>query len=81
MDVLLRRLLRAALRRGMADQNWTWFVIAGCALVLRRGMGDRGALVSSLKISPGEQVLITVRDRTTPAGEPAGAAVPAADED
>jgi hypothetical protein len=64
----------------MADQNWAWFVIAGCALILRRGLSDKGAVVSSLKIAPGEQVLISVRDRRTPAA--AAATAPAApDED
>jgi hypothetical protein len=52
----------------MADRNWAWFVIAGCALILRRALSDKGAVVSSLKIAPGEQVLISVSDRTTPIG-------------
>jgi hypothetical protein len=68
VDVLFRRLLRAALRRGMGDRNWAWFVIAGCVIVLRRTLSDKGGLVSSVKIAPGDQVLISVRDRSTPAG-------------
>jgi hypothetical protein len=66
MDTLLRRLLRTGLRRGLAG-NWAWFVAAACAFVLRRTLNDKGNLVTSLKIRPGEQVLISVRDRTTPA--------------
>jgi hypothetical protein len=64
MDTLLRRLLRSALRRGMADRNWAWFVIAASAFVLRRTLADKGGVVSSLTLVPGEQVLISVRDRT-----------------
>jgi hypothetical protein len=63
----------------MADQNWAWFVIAGCALILRRGLSDKGAVVSSFKIAPGEQVLISVRDRHTPVSASVTAAAP--DED
>jgi hypothetical protein len=68
VDALLRRLLRAALQRGLSGENWAWFVIAACALILRRALSDKGAVVSSLKISPGEQVLISVSDRHTPVG-------------
>jgi hypothetical protein len=63
MDPLLRRLLRSALRRGMADRNWAWFVIAASAFVLRRTLADKGGVVSSLTLVPGERVLISVRDR------------------
>ncbi len=65
MDALLRRLLRAAVRRGIAG-NWTWFAFAACAYVLRRALNDRGGVVSTLKVSPGEQVLISVRERGAP---------------
>ena len=68
MDALLRRLLRAAVRRGLAG-DWTWLVIAGCAFVLRRSLNDKGGVVSSLRISPGEQLLISVRDWDAPAFE------------
>ena len=66
MDALLRRLLRAAVRRGLAG-DWTWLVIAACAFILRRSLNDKGGVVSSLRISPGEQVLISVRDYDAPA--------------
>jgi hypothetical protein len=69
MDLFFRRLLRSAFRRGMADRNWAWFVIAGCVFVLRRTLSDDRGLVSSVKIAPGEQVLISVRDRSAPAGD------------
>ena len=62
MDVLLRRFLRAGVRRGLAG-NWYWFLLAGATFFLRRVLNARTGNVSSLTISPGEQVLITVRDR------------------
>jgi hypothetical protein len=66
VDALLRRLLRAAVRRGLAG-DWTWLVIAACAYILRRSLNDKGGVVSALRISPGEQVLISVRDYDAPA--------------
>jgi hypothetical protein len=62
MDVLLRRFLRAGVRRGLAG-NWYWFLLAGATFFLRRVLNERTGTVSSLTLSPGEQVLITVRDR------------------
>ena len=62
MDILLRRFLRAGIRRGVAG-NWYWFLLAGTTFLLRRVLNDRSGAVSTLKVSPGEQVLITVRDR------------------
>jgi hypothetical protein len=62
MDVLLRRFLRAGVRRGLAG-NWYWFLLAGATFFLRRVLNERTGTVSSLTISPGEQILITVRDR------------------
>ena len=62
MDVLLRRFLRAGVRRGLAG-NWYWFLLAGATFFLRRVLNDRSSVVSSVKVSPGEQLLITVRDR------------------
>ena len=62
MDVLLRRFLRAGVRRGLAG-NWYWFLLAGATFFLRRVLNERTGAVSSLTLSPGEQVLITVRDR------------------
>jgi hypothetical protein len=65
MDVLLRRFLRAGVRRGIAG-NWYWFLLAGATFFLRRVLNDRTSVVSTLSVSPGEQVLITVRDRNAP---------------
>jgi len=65
MDVLLRRFLRAGVRRGIAG-NWYWFLLAGATFILRRVLNDRTSVVSTLSVSPGEQVLITVRDRNAP---------------
>jgi len=69
VDTLLRRLARTAIRRGMAG-DWAWLAIAASTFVLRRALSaDRGSVVSSLKVSPGERVLITVRSHDEPTGE------------
>jgi hypothetical protein len=65
VDILLRRFLRAGVRRGIAG-NWYWFLLAGATFLLRRVLNDRTSAVSSVKVLPGEQLLITVRDRNTP---------------
>lgn len=61
MDVLLRRFLRAGVRRGLGG-NWYWFMLAAATWFLRRTLNDRSSDVSSVTIAPGEQVLISVRD-------------------
>jgi hypothetical protein len=76
MDVLLRRFLRAGVRRGLAG-NWYWFLLAGATFFLRRVLNERTGTVSSLTLSPGEQVLITVRDRNAELA-PVGNAQPVA---
>ena len=47
--------------------NWYWFLLAGSTFILRRVLNDRGGAVSTVKIAPGEQILISVRDAKTPA--------------
>jgi hypothetical protein len=64
VDVLLRRFLRAGIRRGVAG-NWYWFLLAGATFLLRRVLNDRSSVVSTLRVAPGEQVLISVRDRNS----------------
>jgi hypothetical protein len=66
VDVLLRRFLRAGVRRGLAG-NWYWFLLAGATFFLRRVLNDRTSVVSTVTVAPGEQVLITVRDRNAAA--------------
>ncbi len=68
MDILLRRFLRAGVRRGLAG-NWYWFLLAGATFFLRRVLNDRSSVVSSVTVKPGEQLLITVRDRDAVAAE------------
>jgi len=43
--------------------------ILACVVVLRRSLNDKGGVVSSLRISPGEHVLISVREHDAPAIE------------
>jgi hypothetical protein len=64
VDLFLRRFLRAGVRRGVAG-NWYWFLLAGATFFLRRVLNDRSSPVSRVTVSPGQQVLIAVRDRNT----------------
>jgi hypothetical protein len=64
VDLFLRRFLRAGVRRGVAG-NWYWFLLAGATFFLRRVLNDRSSPVSRVTVSPGEQLVITVRDRNT----------------
>lgn len=68
MDIVLRRFLRAGVRRGLAG-NWYWFMLAGATFFLRRVLNDRSSVVSSVKVAPGEQLLITVRDPKSSLGD------------
>ena len=61
MDIVLRRFLRAGVRRGLAG-NWYWFLLAGATFFLRRVLNDRSSVVSSVKVAPGERLIISVRD-------------------
>jgi hypothetical protein len=66
VDILLRRFLRAGVRRGLAG-NWYWFLLAGATFFLRRVLNERPGAVSRVTVAPGEQVLISVRDARAPA--------------
>jgi len=65
VDFLLRRFLRAGVRKGIGG-NWYWFFLAGATWFLRRVLNDRTSAVSRVTVAPGEQVLITVRDPKAP---------------
>jgi hypothetical protein len=65
VDILLRRLLRAAMRRGLAG-DWIWLAVAASAVLFRRALRPRDQLVHSLRIEPGEQILISVRGADDP---------------
>ena len=65
MDLLLRRF--CAPESAVAWRaTGTGSCSAGATFFLRRVLNDRSSPVSSVKVSPGEQLLITVRDRNTP---------------
>ena len=68
MDILLRRFLRAGVRRGLAG-NWYWFLLAGATFFPRRVLNERPGAVSTVTVTPGEQVLISVRDPHAPAAD------------
>ena len=64
MDVLLRRFLRAGVRRGLAG-NWYWFLLAGSTFIPPPGPERlHPATVSSVTArSRVSRCFITVRDR------------------
>jgi hypothetical protein len=68
MDILLRRFLRAGVRRGLAG-NWYWFLLAAATFFLRRVLNERPGAVSTVTVAPGERVLISVRDPHAPAAD------------
>ena len=61
MDSLLRALTRAAFRRGMSGQHWTWFVLAGAAFVLRRARRPDD-LATTIDLAPGDRYLLSLHD-------------------
>jgi|HubBroStandDraft_1064217.scaffolds.fasta_scaffold1341681_2 hypothetical protein len=73
MDYLLRRLLRAALRRGRQGEHWAWFVLAAGAYVLQRARRRQDPLVYSSRINPGDRLLVSIR---SPKGEAPDPAIP-----
>jgi hypothetical protein len=67
MDLLLRRIMRTAARRGMRGEHWAWFVIAAAAFALRRARRREDPLVYSQTVVPGDRLLLSVRSSE---GEP-----------
>lgn len=70
MDLLLRRLMRSAARRGMRGEHWAWFVIALAAFVLRRARRRDDPLVLSRRLAPGDRLLLSVRSPNSEPLEP-----------
>jgi hypothetical protein len=66
VDVVLRRLARSGLRRGLAGEHWAWLAIAGAAYVLRRAR-QRDDLVTAIDLQPGEGYLLSLQGPTDPA--------------
>jgi hypothetical protein len=52
-------------RKGLAG-NWYWFLLAAATFFLRRVLNDRTSVVSSVTVMPGEQLVISVRDKNAP---------------
>lgn len=69
MDLLLRRLVRSGLRRGLAGEHWAWLVLALAAFVFRRARRPGDETVVSLPIRPGERYLVSLRDPVDGGGE------------
>jgi hypothetical protein len=52
-------------RKGLAG-NWYWFLLAAATFFLRRVLNDRTSVVSTVTVLPGEQLVISVRDKNAP---------------
>jgi hypothetical protein len=71
MDYLLRRLMRAATRRGMRGEHWAWFALAAGAYVLQRARRKEPPVVFSQRVKAGDRLLVTLRSPgEAPAEEP-----------
>lgn len=71
MDYLLRRLVKAATRRGMSGEHWAWFALAAGAYLLQRTRRREPPVVFSRKVKPGERLLVSIRSpREAPLDEP-----------
>jgi hypothetical protein len=68
VDYLLRRLVKAATRRGMRGEHWAWFALAAGAYLLQRARRQDPPVVYSGKVHVGDRLLVSIRD---PRGEPA----------
>ena len=67
MDLLIRRLMRAAVQRAWLGDHWAWLLIALTTYLLRRARrSGAGSLVTSVPIHAGERLQITVRQPGTP---------------
>lgn len=71
MDYLLRRLIKAATRRGMRGEHWAWFALAAGAYLLQRARRREPPVVFSQQVKAGDRLLVSVRSpREAPAEEP-----------
>jgi hypothetical protein len=61
VDYLLRRLMKAATRKGMRGEHWAWFALAAGAFVLRRARRREEPVVYSRRVSAGDRLLISIR--------------------
>lgn len=62
MTALINWLYRTGLKKGSSGGHWSWFVVALGAHILRRDKERQRGSVVSMPISPGENVLVTLRD-------------------
>ncbi len=61
-ELLLFRIIRTGIRRGLNGGHWGWYALAVCATVLRYVNRQDVAAVSRLQAKPGEQLVVTVRE-------------------
>lgn len=61
-ELLLFRIIRTGLRRGLNGGHWGWYALAACATLLRYVNRQDVAAVSQLRAKPGERLLVTVHE-------------------
>jgi len=61
VDILLRKLIRSASRRGFAGQRG-WLLVAGAAFVLRRARRADEPVALSMPLKIGDRLLVTLSD-------------------
>lgn len=62
MTALVNWLYRTGLKKGSTGGHWSWLVVALGAHILRADKERQRGSVVSMPISPGERVLVTLRD-------------------
>ncbi len=60
MDLILRRLMRAASNRGFSGGDYAWLALAGSLWWLRR-VRRRSSTIESLVLRPGQGLEVSVR--------------------
>jgi len=71
VDRILRVLVTRALRRGRAGEP-IWLAVAGAAWLVRRSLNSRDRVAWSGRVRPGERLVISVGDRSTPMASSSG---------
>jgi hypothetical protein len=66
-----RRLFRSAGRRALSGEYWAWIVVAVAGLVVRRFRAQGDPVISTRRLRPGDSFLVTLRDPTHAADQPA----------
>jgi hypothetical protein len=66
MPSVLQQVSRFASRRAWRGEHWAWAVLAIASYVLRRAREDRNPVVLATPINPGDRLVISLRQPTSP---------------